>query len=125
MKPRKRSEEKKSQRPKKVKKAKVVRDESPRSYSYERAYVVPYDRRHQRHPIYDDYDYMDRYAPYPHDKRGPAKKIFDSDFDQEAKNYGKKVRGGPPRPYDDDFRKPSIEFNRSPPGYRDSLKKPR
>ena len=100
-----------------------MREDSPRSHSHER-YIDPYDRRRPL-PIYDDYDYMDRYAPYHHDRRGPAKKTFDSDFDQEAKNYGKKVRGGPPRPYDDDFIKPSIEFNRSPPGYRDSLKKPR
>lgn len=91
------SEEKKSQRPRKGAKGKVLRDDSIRSFSEDRRNDYSYDRRHP-HPVFDDFGY---YEPYYHDRRGPVRKTFDSDFDQDAKAY--KVRRGP-RPYDDDLR---------------------
>jgi hypothetical protein len=67
-------------------KAKIERDDSQRSLSDERR-QAPYERHHPSYNVY--YDHKDSYAPYHHERRGPAKKTFDSDFDQEAKAYGK------------------------------------
>ena len=79
-------------------KGKIERDDSRRSFSDEKRYA-PKAPKVSRHPVYQEYDHRDRYAPYPHERRGPSKKTFDSDFDQEAKSYGNKVRRDDQRPY--------------------------